>query len=126
MQKINHTGLNRFFSPTFFSNVSVSYSISELACSISMQSHLTSQVKPFSRDFEIKNYSDDIGAEVFPIRIVHEPDEILGFNSRILDSTISEIGEIDFIHDRNSVDRILCLYLPHSWGNRPSTQPTRQ
>ena len=125
MQKINHTGMDCFFIPTFFSNVSGNYSISEFVCSISMQSNLSNQLNPFPWEFEIKNYSDHIGSEVFPIRIVHEPDEILGFNSNGLDSNDSVIGEVDFNSHPFGVNKILCLYLPHTWGNRPPTPATR-
>jgi hypothetical protein len=125
MQKINHTGLDRFFNPTVFSNASASYSILNWDCSKPRQSNFTQPVKPFHNEFELKNYSENIGSEVFPIRIVHEPDEILGFNSNGLDSTDSEIGEVDFNSYPFVSDTILCLYLPHTWGNRPSTTTTR-
>jgi hypothetical protein len=125
MQKISHTGLDRFFIPTVFSNSTESYSMLNCAYSTSMLSQLTNLANPYHKDFEEKNYSENFGTEIFPIRIVHEPDEILGFNSNELDSPISKIGEIDFISNQNSRDKISCLYLPHTWGNRPPTPPTR-
>lgn len=125
MQKFNHTGLDRFFNPIFFSNASGSSSIFNWDCSHPIQSNFTQPVKPFYNEFEVKNYSDNIGSEVFPIRIVHEPDEILGFNSNGLDSTVSEIGEVDFNSFPLVRNEILCLYLPHTWGNRPPTTTTK-
>jgi hypothetical protein len=125
MQKISHTGLDRFFNPTVFSNASESYSMLNCAYGITMQSQLTHPADPFRKVYEANKNSDNVGAEIFPIRIVHEPDEILGFYSNESDSTISEIGELDFASNKNSSDKLLCLYLPHTWGNRPPTPPTR-
>ena len=69
-------------------------------------------------------YPDNTGAEVFPIRIVHEPDELLGFNSTYDDPSDFSTNELGFMNLPNYLPPYVCLYLPHTWGNRPDLPPS--
>ncbi|MBX7180986.1 MAG: hypothetical protein K1X82_02650 [Bacteroidia bacterium] len=68
----------------------------------------------FPTYYDRRTYSDNFGAEVFPIRIVHEPEEILGYYPSNNESSGDIIGGLEFIPSR----AIYCLYLPHTWGGR--------